>query len=59
MPQIRHVPEDSNSIIPGRKVYFACHPEDHKLYFDEITAQLPVSVFLPVPHCGGYYRAVL
>jgi hypothetical protein len=40
MPQIRHVPEDSNSIIPGRKVYFACHPEDHKLYFDEITAQL-------------------
>lgn len=50
MAQLRHIPTDPEDLRYRPKVFFACHPEDHVVYFDEVVKQLQA-----FSHCAVYF----
>ena len=52
MAQLRHLPTDPEDLRYRPKVYFACHPEDYAVYFEETVKQLQ-----EYSNCAVFYYA--
>lgn len=50
MARLHHIPTDPEDLRYRPKVFFACHPEDHVVYFDEVVKQLQA-----FSHCAVYF----